>query len=51
MEGDDLDAHVVGFRESERYTRWRALIGPFFDGLPTVEHVTDVPAELPAAGA
>ena len=51
VEWDDLDAHVVGFRESERFTRWRALIGPFFDGAPAVEHVTDVPAEVPATGS
>ena len=35
---DSIDDHVVGFRESERFTRWRALIGPFFDGAPVVEH-------------
>ena len=44
VEWDDLEAHTVGFRESERYTRWRALVGPFFDGTPRVEHFTDVPA-------
>ena len=44
VEWDDLEAHTVGFRGSERYTRWRAQIGPFFDGLPTVEHFTDVSA-------
>jgi heme-degrading monooxygenase HmoA len=42
VEWDDLQAHTVGFRESERFTRWRALIGPFFDGAPRVEHLTDV---------
>ena len=44
VEWDDLEAHTVGFRESERFPRWRALIGPFFDGPPRVEHFTDVPA-------
>ena len=43
-EWDDLEAHTVGFRESERFTRWRELIGPFFDGPPRVEHFADVPA-------
>jgi heme-degrading monooxygenase HmoA len=42
VEWDDLEAHTVGFRESERFARWRALIGPFFDGAPRVEHFTDV---------
>jgi heme-degrading monooxygenase HmoA len=45
VEWDDLESHTVGFRESERFTRWRAVIGPFFDGAPRVEHFTDVPAE------
>jgi heme-degrading monooxygenase HmoA len=45
VEWDDLESHTVGFRESERFTRWRALIGPYFDGAPRVEHFTDVPAE------
>ena len=43
VEWDDLEAHTVGFRESERFTRWRALISPFFDGPPRVEHFADVP--------
>jgi heme-degrading monooxygenase HmoA len=42
VEWDDLEAHTVGFRESERFPRWRALISPFFDGAPHVEHVVDV---------
>lgn len=33
-----LEDHVVGFRESELFTEWRAQIGPFFDGAPFVEH-------------
>ena len=32
IEWDSLEAHTVGFRESENFTRWRGLIGPFFDG-------------------
>jgi heme-degrading monooxygenase HmoA len=46
VEWDDLEAHTVGFRESERFTRWRAAIGPFFDGPPQVEHFTDVAAAV-----
>ena len=42
VEWDDLEAHTVVFRESERFTRWREIVGPFFDGPPTVEHFTDV---------
>jgi len=29
---------MVGFRESERYTEWRAIIGPFFAEPAKVEH-------------
>jgi heme-degrading monooxygenase HmoA len=38
VEWDALDDHMVGFRESERFTQWRALIGPCFDGQPSVDH-------------
>ena len=42
VEWDDLESHTVGFRESERFLRWREVIGPFFDGPPKMEHFTDV---------
>ena len=42
IEWDTVEAHTVGFRESERFPQWRALIGPFFDGNPYVEHAADV---------
>ena len=48
VEWDDLEAHTVGFRGSERFTRWRALIGPYFDGAPHVEHFTQVASDGPA---
>lgn len=35
---DSLDDHMVGFRESELFAQWRALIGRHFDGVPAVEH-------------
>jgi heme-degrading monooxygenase HmoA len=38
VEWDELDDHLVGFRESEQFTQWRALIGPYFDGQPGVDH-------------
>lgn len=50
VEWDDLEAHTVGFRESERFVRWRALIGPFFDGAPHVEHFTEIGSDGAAAG-
>lgn len=35
---DTLEDHTVGFRGSDLFTQWRAIVGPFFDGPPTVEH-------------
>jgi heme-degrading monooxygenase HmoA len=42
VEWESLEAHTVNFRESDRFPRWRALLGPFFDGDPSVEHWTEV---------
>ena len=35
---ETLEHHTVGFRESDLFTQWRAIIGPYFDGAPLVEH-------------
>jgi heme-degrading monooxygenase HmoA len=35
---DKLEDHTVGFRQSERYQKWRALLHHFYDPFPTVEH-------------
>ncbi len=35
-----LEDHTVGFRESELFPKWRAIIGPFFAEAPHVEHWT-----------
>ncbi len=35
---DTLEDHTVGFRESELFKEWRALIGPFFLEPPLVQH-------------
>lgn len=37
---DSVEAHN-GFRQSERFTAWRAAIGPFFATDPTIEHFAD----------
>lgn len=37
---DSVDAHVVGFRESELFPRWRAAVGDFFAKPPNVTHYT-----------
>lgn len=33
-----LEDHTKGFRESELFSAWRALIGPFFETPPFVQH-------------
>ena len=35
---DTLEDHTVGFRQSDLFTQWRAIIGPFFAAPPVVEH-------------
>jgi heme-degrading monooxygenase HmoA len=30
--------HTEGFRRSERYRRWKALLHPFYEPFPVVEH-------------
>lgn len=42
VEWESIDAHLDNFRATERFARWRGLIGPYFDGAPRVEHFTDV---------
>lgn len=35
---DRLENHTVDFRQSPAFADWRAIVGPFFAGPPTVEH-------------
>jgi heme-degrading monooxygenase HmoA len=34
----DVDAHEIGFRESERYQEWKALLHGFYFPFPVVQH-------------
>ena len=38
IEWATLEDHTVHFRGGELFTQWRAIVGPFFDGPPNVEH-------------
>jgi heme-degrading monooxygenase HmoA len=38
---ETLAAHTEGFRGSQRFPRWRALIGPSFAADPVVTHFTE----------
>ncbi|MBF6299964.1 antibiotic biosynthesis monooxygenase [Nocardia amamiensis] len=46
VEWDHLDDHVVGFRGSPEYQRWKDLLHHFYDPFPVVEHFAPV---VPAA--
>lgn len=35
---ETLENHNVDFRQSPAFAEWRAIVGPFFAGPPTVEH-------------
>ncbi len=37
---ETLEDHTEGFRGGELFGQWRALIGPYFDEPPQVEHWT-----------
>jgi heme-degrading monooxygenase HmoA len=37
-----LEDHTVGFRQSEAYQRWRALLHHFYQPMPEVLHHTTV---------
>ena len=44
VEWDSVAAHLENFRGTDRFMRWRGLIGQYFAKPPLVEHYTDVPA-------
>jgi heme-degrading monooxygenase HmoA len=33
-----LENHTVDFRQSDLFTQWRGIVGPFFAAPPVVEH-------------
>ena len=39
---DKLEDHTEGFRQSEQYQQWKALLHNFYDPFPEVEHYTAV---------
>ena len=51
VEWDRIEDHTVGFRGSPAYEDWRALLHPFYDPFPVVEHYVTVltaePQEAP----
>ena len=35
---ETLEAHTLGFRDSEQYQEWKQLLHHFYDPFPVVEH-------------
>jgi heme-degrading monooxygenase HmoA len=42
VEWESIEAHTANFRGTERFGRWRGLIGPYFANPPRVEHFSDI---------
>jgi heme-degrading monooxygenase HmoA len=38
---DSLEDHIEGFRGSENYRQWKALLHHFYDPFPVVEHFAE----------
>ena len=41
VEWEKIEDHTVGFRQSPRYEKWRALLHHFYEPFPKVEHYGD----------
>lgn len=42
VEWGSIEAHTEGFRGSEEYGQWRALLHHFYEPFPMVEHFREV---------
>jgi len=42
VQWDSVEDHMVHFRQSEDFPKWRALVGDHFDGAPHVHHIRQV---------
>ncbi len=38
VQWESLEAHIEGFRNSDAFGEWRALLHHFYDPFPVVEH-------------
>jgi heme-degrading monooxygenase HmoA len=50
VQWQSVEHHMVGFRQSPQFVRWRALLGPFFALVPVVEHYELISAGPEASG-
>lgn len=49
VQWDDVDSHMVGFRQSKAFAECRSLVGPHFANPPRVEHGETAAPDLFAA--
>ena len=42
VDWDTLEDHTIGFRTSESYQQWKALLHEFYEPFPVVEHFEKV---------
>jgi heme-degrading monooxygenase HmoA len=42
VEWETVEHHTVGFRQSEQYQRWRALLHHFYEPFPEVLHFEEL---------
>ncbi|WP_449372748.1 antibiotic biosynthesis monooxygenase family protein [Arthrobacter psychrolactophilus] len=49
VDWDTLDDHTIGFRTSESYQQWKALLHEFYEPFPVVEHFELVSEVSPTA--
>ena len=47
VDWDTVDDHLVGFRNSPEFARWRELVGGFFVRPPEVVHATRLDVGFP----
>ncbi len=43
VEWECIEDHEIGFRQSEQYKSWKALLHHYYDPFPVVEHYELVP--------
>ncbi|BBY32797.1 hypothetical protein MMIN_08580 [Mycolicibacter minnesotensis] len=39
---ENIEAHTEGFRKSPEFEQWRALLHPFYESPPVIEHFVDI---------
>lgn len=42
VDWENLESHEFGFRKSNEYEKWKALLHKYYDPFPTVEHYQTV---------